>query len=98
MVPTTNRGVRVTQSGMRAVVTGAAGAIGQACCSRLLADGCRVFGVDVDDGAGEALVKTFDALDDFRFHRADVSVESEVEKYVHAAVEWMGGIDAFFNN
>ena len=81
-----------------AVVTGAAGNIGEACCRRLLEDGYRVFGVDLDAAAGDRLVKELDAGDAFRFCSADVSSEGDVEAYVHEAVKQFGGIDAFFNN
>src|SRR5215208_4756787 len=70
-----------------AIVTGAAGNIGEACCRRLL-----------DAAAGDRLDKELDGGDAFRFWSADVSSESDVEAYVHEVVEQFGGIDAFFNN
>ena len=82
----------------RAVVTGACGNIGQACCRRLIVGGYQVLGVDLDPGAGDRLAKELDAGDDFRFCSADVSSENDVEAYVREAVEQFGGIDAFFNN
>jgi NAD(P)-dependent dehydrogenase (short-subunit alcohol dehydrogenase family) len=84
--------------GGRAVVTGASGKIGEACCRRLLADGYRVVGVDIDAEAGERLAAGLDAGERFAYHAADVRSEAQVEGYVDAAVERMGGIDAFFNN
>jgi len=81
-----------------AVVTGAAGTIGEASCRRLLEDGYRGLGVDRDATAADRLVKELDAGDAFRFCTADVSSERDVEDYVHEAVEQFDHIDAFFNN
>ena len=67
------------EQAMCAIVTGAAGNIGEASCRRLLDDGYRVLGVDRDEAAVDRLVKEFDAGDAFRFYPADVSSESDVE-------------------
>src|SRR3954470_10452558 len=82
----------------RAIVTGAAGAIGGGARQRLLHDEYRVVGVDRDDAAGERLVKELDGGDRFRFVSADVSSEPDVERYVEVAKNQLGGVDAFFNN
>ena len=88
----------MVEGGLRAVVTGAGGAIGAAVCRRLLGDGHRVLGVDVDESSLEVLAKELDVGDRFASRRADVTVEPDVEAYVGDAVERFGGIDAFFNN
>ena len=80
------------------VVTGAAGEIGTACCRRLLAAGCRIVAVDVDDGAGKALLDTLDAGDRLSFVAADVADEDAVAGYVAEANGRLGRIDGFFNN
>ena len=88
----------MVEQAKRAVVTGAAGNIGQACCRRLIGGGYQVLGVDLDPGAGDRLAKELDAGDQFRFYAADVTSENEVEAYAREAVEQFGGVDAFFNN
>ena len=80
------------------VVTGAAGDIGAACCRRLLSAGCRIVAVDVDDGAGKALLDTLDAGDRLSFVTADVADEDAVAGYVAESNGWLGRIDGFFNN
>src|SRR5829696_8284414 len=81
-----------------AVVTGAGGIIGRACCRRLLEDGYRILAVDLDKDAGAALLEELGAGDRLEFHAADVTVEADVEGYVREAADRLGGIDAFFNN
>ena len=81
-----------------AVVTGAGGVIGRACCRRLLEDGYRILAVDLDKDAGAALLEELGAGDRLEFHAADVTVEADVEGYVREAADRLGGIDAFFNN
>jgi NAD(P)-dependent dehydrogenase (short-subunit alcohol dehydrogenase family) len=83
--------------GRTAIVTGAAGDIGQAVVRRLAACGTAVLAVDVD---GDRLAATFGPeRATIRTHVADVSDGAAVRGYVDAALELgTGGIDAFFNN
>jgi 3alpha(or 20beta)-hydroxysteroid dehydrogenase len=81
-------------SGQVAVITGAANGFGLAVASRLADEGARLVLVDRDTAALEAAAAKLSGLPVV----ADVSVESEVDGYVRAAVEAHGRIDLFFNN
>ena len=80
--------------GRVAVITGAAAGFGLAVATRLAAEGARLVLVDrTADALNEAAAKL-----DARAVVADVSVESEVDGYVRAAMDAHGRIDMFFNN
>jgi 3alpha(or 20beta)-hydroxysteroid dehydrogenase len=81
-------------SGQVAVITGAANGFGLAVASRLADEGARLVLVDRDAAALEAAAAKLSGLPVV----ADVSVESEVDGYVAAAVAEFGRIDLFFNN
>jgi 3alpha(or 20beta)-hydroxysteroid dehydrogenase len=81
-------------SGQVAVITGAANGFGLAVASRLADEGAKLVLVDRDAAALEAAASKLSGLAVV----ADVSVESEVDGYVRAAVEAHGRIDLFFNN
>lgn len=81
--------------GKVAVVTGAGSGIGAAVTQRLLAEGAKVVGADIRpieterfEGASES---------NFRSVEADVTVESQVEAMVAAAVDGFGRLDLAFN-
>jgi 3alpha(or 20beta)-hydroxysteroid dehydrogenase len=80
--------------GQVAVITGAAAGFGLAVATRLADEGARLVLVD---RAAEALHSAADKLGGLAVV-ADVSVESEVDGYVRAAVDALGRIDLFFNN
>src|ERR1700678_4542701 len=86
--------VRYGFDGQVAVITGAANGVGLAVAERLAADGAVLVLVDRDASALEAAASKLSGLAVV----ADVSVESEVDGYVAAAVEAHGRIDLFFNN
>ena len=86
--------VRYGFSGQVAVITGAANGFGLAVAERLGAEGARLVLVDRDADALTAAASKLGALAVV----ADVSVESEVDAYVRAAVDAHGRIDLFFNN
>ena len=69
------------------VITGAASGIGAATADRFAAEGARVVGVDLAEGASGDL-----AL------RADVSDEDDVRRMYAQAREQFGRIDVLFNN
>lgn len=83
------------------LVTGAAGFIGHATAHRLLARGERVIGVDIvndyyDPALKEARLATFDGMDGFDFHRADIAdaeamarlvTDNGVTRVVHLAAQ-----------
>jgi 3alpha(or 20beta)-hydroxysteroid dehydrogenase len=81
-------------SGQVAVITGAANGFGLAVATRLADEGAKLVLVDRDAAALEAAASKLSGLAVV----ADVSVESEVDGYVRAAMEAHGRIDLFFNN
>lgn len=77
------------------LVTGAASGIGLAVATRLRAEGAEVVLVDRDDAA---LDRAADTLDGALTVVADVSTVEGVDRYVQAALNAHGRIDAFHNN
>ncbi len=80
--------------GKVAVITGAAAGFGLAVAERLASEGARLVMVDRAADALHAAAEKLSGLPVV----ADVSVESEVDRYVQAAVDAHGRIDLFFNN
>jgi NAD(P)-dependent dehydrogenase (short-subunit alcohol dehydrogenase family) len=81
------------------VITGAAGGIGKAAAERFAAEGASVVAVDLAGSALDDVVSAIEAAGSRGLAvPADVSRSSDVERYVKAAKERFGGIDAFFNN
>jgi 3alpha(or 20beta)-hydroxysteroid dehydrogenase len=80
--------------GQVAVITGAAAGFGLEVATRLAEEGAQLVLVD---WAAEALQSAAEKLGGLPVV-ADVSQESEVDKYVAAAVAAHGRIDLFFNN
>jgi NAD(P)-dependent dehydrogenase (short-subunit alcohol dehydrogenase family) len=82
-----------------ALITGGAGGIGRATAVRLAAEGARIAVVDI---SSQGLAETVDAVERVGGRaiaiEADVTRNAEVERYVTAARERLGRIDAFFNN
>ena len=80
-----------------ALITGGAAGIGLATARRFVAEGAKVFLVDVQE---QALVDAVDELGDRQSAAcvADVTDEGQVKDYVRQAVERFGKIDVFFNN
>jgi NAD(P)-dependent dehydrogenase (short-subunit alcohol dehydrogenase family) len=81
------------------VVTGAGGGIGRATAARLAAEGASLVLVD---RAAAPLAETRVAVEPTGVPalavEADVTRWADVQRYVAAATERFGGIDAFFNN
>jgi 3-oxoacyl-[acyl-carrier protein] reductase len=84
-------------AGKVAIVTGAAGGIGAAIVTRLLAEGCQVVAVDID-AAAAARACPADAVDRLEIVSADVASEAGTQGYVDAALRRFGRIDLFANN
>ena len=78
-----------------AIVTGAAGGIGEAYARGLAAEGARVVIADVNDEAGE---KTAADIDGATYVRCDVSDPASAEAMAAQVVEELGGIDLLVNN
>jgi 3-oxoacyl-[acyl-carrier protein] reductase len=82
-----------------AVVTGAGAGIGRASASLFGREGARVVVADINEHDGRGTVDAIKAAGgEAIFVRTDVSVSSEVEKLISAAVGSFGRIDILFNN
>ncbi|GAA4042441.1 SDR family NAD(P)-dependent oxidoreductase [Parerythrobacter jejuensis] len=81
-------------SGKVAIVTGCASGIGAATLKRLIADGARILGTDIDAAAGAALCEEAGA----RFAVQDVSDRALWNGVVREAIEAFGRLDILVNN
>lgn len=82
-----------------AIVTGAGSGIGRASCLKLSQAGFIIVAVDFNAATGQETLRLIrDQGGEGLFVQADVSKEEDVERYVKAAVDTYGRIDAFFNN
>ena len=83
-----------------AIVTGAAGGIGEAYARALAADGADVVVADLDAARGEAVAADITAGDggDAVFVAVDISDEASTLALADAAVDRFGGIDLLVNN
>lgn len=86
-------------SGKVAVITGAAGGIGRATALRFAREGASIVAVDLPgSGLGEVVAAIAAEGNSALAAPADVTKAADVERYVQAAKERFGRIDAFFNN
>ena len=82
-----------------ALVTGGAAGIGRAICELFAEEGARIAIADIDEeGAQETLERIVSRGGEAVFVKTDVSIESEVETAVQAALEAYGAIDVLVNN
>ena len=79
--------------GKRAIVTGAAGGIGQAIARRFVDAGASVVLSDIDPAVEEVAVKLGQ-----RFIVADVARQAQVASMIDAAAGILGGLDVLVNN
>jgi NAD(P)-dependent dehydrogenase (short-subunit alcohol dehydrogenase family) len=82
--------------GKVAIVTGAAGGIGEAYARALVAEGASVVIADMDGERGEAVAN--DLGERARFVRTDVADPVSAEALAAATVDRFGGIDLLVNN
>ena len=82
--------------GKVAVVTGAAGGIGEGIARRLVAEGASCVVADVRADRGRAVAESLGAS--ARFQRVDVTQEADVAGVVDFAVAEFGRLDCLFNN
>ncbi|MGG4046595.1 SDR family NAD(P)-dependent oxidoreductase [Paenibacillus favisporus] len=81
------------------LVTGAGSGIGRASSLKMAANGAKVVLVDFNRETGEETLRMVqDQGGEGIFVQADVSKSEDVQRYVNAAVDTYGRIDAFFNN
>lgn len=84
--------------GVVAVVTGGAGELGMASARAMAERGARLVLVDRSEDALAQAAALLRPLTEVEAVIADVALEPDVERYVGAAVERFGRIDAFHNN
>ncbi len=83
-------------AGKAAIVTGGAAGIGLAAAGQLVAEGARVAIVDLNPETGGAAQDRLGAAT--RFFACDVADGAKVATAIDAAIGWLGGVDALFNN
>jgi NAD(P)-dependent dehydrogenase (short-subunit alcohol dehydrogenase family) len=85
--------------GKTVIITGAAGGIGLAAVTRFASEGASIVAVDLKRSPlDEALAAAKAAGGESIAVDADVSNESDVQRYVAEAVSRFGGVDVLFNN
>jgi len=85
--------------GKTALITGAAGGMGQVACRRFCEEGARVVGVDVAEEAGRALEGELAAGGhDFAFVRCDVTSGEALAGLAARVRERFGTLDVLYNN
>ena len=80
-----------------AVITGGSGGIGRAAATRFVAEGAKVMLVDIDENALKEAVEELGS-NVASYCVADVSLTSDTQKYVEAAIEKYGGVDVYLAN
>ncbi len=83
-------------SGKVAVITGGCSGIGRAAVGRFVEEGARVLVADIQEEAGHELARTYQGH--VRFHRCDVTHETDIAAVMATAADHWGGLDIVFNN
>lgn len=82
-----------------ALVTGAAGGIGQAMILRLAQEGAHIVAVDIDIGFADETAKTVTGLGrKITTMSVDVTKRADIDRMIQHTVETMGRLDIFMNN
>jgi len=95
---TANRKGIESMQGKVAIVTGAAGGIGEACVRALGAKGVKVLGTGRNEGKLSALKEKLAGIVEFAFVAVDATADEAPEKIVNGAVEAFGWLDILVNN
>ena len=82
-----------------ALITGAASGIGKETALLFALEGAKIVAVDLNDSDGEKIVSEVkSAGGDAIYVNADVSISTDCEKMINAAVEQYGKLNVLFNN
>lgn len=84
---------QMTLEGKVAIVTGAAGDIGEAIAGHLLREGARVVIADLDHAGGDALEARLASLGGVQFLKANVAQRLDVHNLLAAALDNFGDVD-----
>lgn len=85
--------------GKTAVITGAAGGMGQVACTAFCEDGARVIGVDIDADVGAELERRLrGAGHDFTFVQGSVVAQADIDRVATAVRNTFGSLDVLYNN
>lgn len=79
------------------LITGIGSGIGQAAARLFCQQGAIVFGVDLNQAAGDALAEELQEYS-FHFFQADLSTEAACVAVVRECSDRLGGIDILYNN
>lgn len=82
--------------GRTAIVTGGASGIGLAAAGQLVAEGAKLAIVDLNADTGRAAQERLGEVT--RFFACDVADGAAVATTIDAAIDWLGGVEALFNN
>jgi 2-keto-3-deoxy-L-fuconate dehydrogenase len=86
-------------TGKTAVITGAAGGMGQVACEHFCADGARVIGIDIDEKTGGELQERLTAAGhDFAFHAGSVFDQGDIDRVAGIVKDSFGNLDILYNN
>lgn len=81
----------------KAIITGGASGIGAACVAKFIAEGAQVVLSDINSELALSVVEKF-GDDKVRFVECNVGDQSQINKMIDRAAEWLGRIDILFNN
>jgi len=84
--------------GKVAIVTGAAGGIGEACVRALGAKGVKVLGTGRNEGKLKALKDALSGTMDFEYVAVDATADDAPQKIVDGAIAAFGRLDILVNN